>query len=109
MAALGSAGASRSQVALGQSAAEQILARQPKRLNDRDKETAAKKIESSCRRFDKSGKGKLSVDDFYNVIKLQNRVETSKEEIRKLAEDLDKDRDGRIYIKVGVQRCDQRL
>ena len=33
----------------------------------------ARQIESNLKRFDKKGKGKLTVDDYYNVIKVHNR------------------------------------
>jgi len=58
----------------------------------------AAKIEASCKKFN-NNKGRLSVDEFYNVIKLQNGVEVSKDEIRRLVADLDMDRDYKISIK----------
>jgi len=85
------------------------LTRQPKRLDDKERAAAKEKIENSCRRFDKRGKGKLTVEEFYNVIKLQNHVDTSKEDIRKLAEDLDVDRDGKINIKVEISQSSYSL
>ena len=32
----------------------------------------ARQVEANLKRFDKKGKGKLTVDDYYNVIKVQN-------------------------------------
>ena len=83
------------------------------------------------KRFDKKGKGRLTVDDYYNVIKVclkqnniffhilffwlhhndtvnictsiikvQNKVDTSKDEIRKLVADLEMDKEYRVSIKV---------
>ena len=58
------------------------------------------KVESSCHRFDKIESGKLSVKDLYNVVKLQNKIECSKDDIEELAEELGKDRHGNVSIKV---------
>ncbi len=52
-------------------------------------------------RFDKRGKGRLGVEDYYNVLKLQNKLECTKDELKKLCEDLDKDKEDKIAIKVG--------
>ena len=60
------------------------------------------KIEASCKKFN-NNKGRLSVDEFYNVIKLQNGVEVSKDEIRRLVADLDMDKGYKISIKVRVK------
>ena len=57
-------------------------------------------METSCNRFDKRGRGRLTVEEYYNVLKLQNKLDTSKDEIKKLVEDLDMDKDGQIKIKV---------
>ena len=68
-------------------------------LGKEEKVQLAAKIEASCKKFN-NNKGRLSVDEFYNVIKLQNGVEVSKDEIRRLVADLDMDRDYKISIKV---------
>ena len=62
----------------------------------------AAKIEASCKKFN-NNKGRLSVDEFYNVIKLQNGVEVSKDEIRRLVADLDMDKEYKISIKVSIR------
>lgn len=57
-----------------------------------------KKVESSCNRFDQTGKGRLSVDDLYNVVRLQNKIDATKDDIRSLVQDLDMDRDQTVSI-----------
>ena len=45
--------------------------------------------------------GRLSVDDMYNVVKLQNKIETTKDEIRKFFNDeFELDKDKNVSIKV---------
>ena len=60
----------------GQPAIYQILSKKRSRT-DEEKRAMAVKIEASCRRFNNNN-GSLSIDEFYNVIKLQNGVEVSK-------------------------------
>ena len=64
---------------LGTPAIRQIIAR----LNKSDKEELilTERIASSCRKFDHRGKGCLSPDDYFNVVKLQHGVDISKEEV----------------------------
>ena len=83
---------------LGRPAIYQILSKKRGRTEEQKKYLAAK-IESSCRKFN-NNHGKLSVDEYYNVIKLQNGVEVSKDEIRRLVADLDMDKNYKISIKV---------
>ena len=40
-------------------------------------------IEASCTKFDHRGKGYLSVDEIFNVVKLQNGVDVSKDEVKR--------------------------
>ena len=82
---------------LGQPAIFQILNKKPGRSED-DKKQLAAKIEASCKRLN-HGRG-LSIDEYYNVIKLQNGVEVSKDEIRRLVADLFMDKDFNVSIKV---------
>ena len=82
----------------GQPAIYQILSKKRGRPDD-EKRAMAVKIEASCRRFN-NNHGSLSVDEFYNVIKLQNGVEVSKDELRRLVADLDMDKNFKISIKV---------
>ena len=83
---------------LGQPAVYQILSKKRARTAEEKKELAVK-IEASCRRFN-NNHGSLSIDEFYNVIKLQNGVEVSKDELRRLSADLDMDKNFKISIKV---------
>ncbi len=39
------------------------------------------KIESSCKKFDHSHKGSLTADEYFNVLKLQNGIDISKDEV----------------------------
>lgn len=82
---------------LGQPAIYQILNRL-KDKNEDDKKTLALQIESACKRFDHKRKGKLSVDEYYNVIKVQQKVDITKDEIRRLVADLHMDKEYKISI-----------
>ena len=83
---------------LGQPAIFQILNKKRGRTEE-EKRVLALKIEASCKRFN-NNQGRLSVDEFYNVIKLQNGVEVSKDELRRLVADLEMDKQFKISIKV---------
>jgi hypothetical protein len=87
---------------LGQSAIFQILNKKRGRPEE-EKVKLAQQIESSMKKFNNNN-GRLSVDDYFNVIKLQNGIEVSKDEIRRLVADLDMDRNYKISIKVTI--CD---
>lgn len=89
---------SQKQNVLGQPAMTQILSKLHEKTDEERKELS-RQIESNLKRFDKKGKGKLTVDEYYNVIKVQNKVDTSKDEIRKLVADLEMDKEFRISIK----------
>ena len=65
---------------LGVPAVRQVTARLGK--GDSEEQHLIEKLGKSCRKFDRTGKGSLSVDDFYNVIKLQNGINISKDEVR---------------------------
>ena len=89
---------------LGQTAIHQLLhSKCSEGKSQSELRDFAVKIESNLRRFDKAGKGSLTVDDFYNVIKVQNGVDCTKNDIRKLVADLDMDKHYKIKIKVIVQ------
>ena len=85
---------------LGQPAIFQILSKKRGRTEE-EKRALALKIEASCKRFN-NNQGRLSVDEYYNVIKLQNGVEVSKDEIRRLVADLEMDKQFKISIKVSL-------
>ncbi len=67
------------------------------------KDCVVVQVERSCRRFDKRGKGRLDAAEFYNAVKLQNKLECTKDDMHKLLEDLDLDKDNRASIKVRHQ------
>ena len=54
---------------LGQPALVQLLERNCSDKSDKDRKALKEKIENQCKTFD--GKGKLTVDDLYSVIKVQ--------------------------------------
>ena len=79
---------------LGQPALVQLLEKSCGDKSDKDRKTLRDKIETQCKTFD--GKGKLTVDDLYNVIKLQMKVDVSKDDIRKAIVDLPMDKNYKI-------------
>lgn len=89
---------SNTETALGQPAMTQILANIQDKSDD-EKKALALKLESNLKRFDKKGKGKLTVDEYYNVIKIQNKIDCSKDEIRKLVADLEMDKEFKVSVK----------
>ncbi len=84
---------------LGQPAIYQIINSKKRSLTEEEKKALVSKIESSMKRFN-NNRGSLTVDEFYNVIKLQHGVDVSKDEIRRLVADLDMDKHYKISIKV---------
>ena len=60
---------------LGQPALVQLLERNCSDKSDKDRKALKEKIENQCKTFD--GKGKLTVDDLYSVIKVQVYSATS--------------------------------
>ena len=54
---------------LGQPALVQLVEKAEGGKTDKEKKALLKKIESQCQTF--NGKGKLTLDDFYSVIKVQ--------------------------------------
>lgn len=81
---------------LGQPALIQLLNKSTK--TEDEKKELMKKVENNCRSFDKSQKGKLTVDDLYNVVKCQVHVDCTKNDIRKLVADLPMDKNYKISI-----------
>ena len=65
--------------ALAIPAVRQILARLAK--GDKEEEEFVEKIENSCLKFDHDKKGMLTPDEYFNVMKLQNGVDCTKEEV----------------------------
>ena len=54
---------------LGQPALVQLVDKAASSKNEKEKKELLKKVETQCKTFD--GKGKLTVDDYYNVLKCQ--------------------------------------
>merc|ERR1712223_1513251 len=63
--------------ALAIPAVRQILARLAK--GDKEEEEFVEKSENSCLKFDHDKKGMLTPDEYFNVMKLQNGVDCTKE------------------------------
>ena len=64
---------------LGTPAVRQIIIKLSK--SDKEEQVLIDKIASSCRKFDHKGKGSLTPDEYYNVLKLQNGIDCSKDEV----------------------------
>ena len=60
-------------------AVRQVLAKLAK--GEKEEDDLVEKIENSCLKFDHDKKGILNPDEYFNVLKLQNGVECSKEEV----------------------------
>ena len=56
---------------LGQPALMQLVDKADNSKNEKEKKELLRKIETQCKSFD--GKGKLTVDDYYSVLKVQVR------------------------------------
>ena len=81
---------------LGTPAIRQILSRLNK--SDKEEESLVNKIAGTCHKFAHQGKGKLTADEYFNVLKLQNGIDCSKEQVKKILSSLPADKDGRIKI-----------
>ena len=57
---------------LGQPALVQLLEKNCSDKSEKDRKALREKIETQCRSFD--GRGKLTVDDLYSVIKVQVKL-----------------------------------
>jgi len=81
---------------LGTPAVRQIIAKLNK--SDKEEQLLIEKIASSCQKFDHKGQGRLTADDLFNVVKLQNGIDCSKDEVKRIVSPLSKDNEGRIKI-----------
>jgi len=79
---------------LGTPAVRQIIAKLNK--SDKEEQLLIEKIASSCQKFDHKGQGRLTADDLFNVVKLQNGIDCSKDEVKRIVSPLSKDNEGRI-------------
>ena len=64
---------------LGTPAVRQIIAKLNK--SDKEEQLLIEKIARSCQKFDHKGQGRLTADDLFNVVKLQNGIDCSKDEV----------------------------
>ena len=85
--------------ALAIPAVRQILARLAK--GDKEEEEFVEKIENSCLKFDHDKKGMLTPDEYFNVMKLQNGVDCTKEEVS-LANQMKLHKNHKNHIKILV-------
>merc|ERR1711981_1172280 len=83
--------------ALAIPAVRQILARLAK--GDKEEEEFVEKIENSCLKVDHDKKGMLTPDEYFNVMKLQNGVDCTKEEVRTICGPLPCNKKGGIKIR----------
>ena len=69
--------------ALGQSALYQLVAKND-RLSQAEVKDLIKKVEDTCKKYDKKGKdnGRITIDMLYEALKKKNGIECSKSEIR---------------------------
>merc|ERR1712083_694850 len=81
---------------LGQPALVQLIDKADTGKNEKEKKELRKKVETQCKSFD--GKGKLTVDDYYSVLKVQCKVDVTKNDIRKVVADLPMDKNYKISI-----------
>ena len=64
---------------LGVPAARQVIGRLHKSAQEEN--SLLEKLEKSCVKFDHRNRGGLKVDEYYNVIKLQNGIDITKSEV----------------------------
>eukprot|EP00090_Calanus_glacialis_P024436 TRINITY_DN3795_c0_g1_i1.p1 TRINITY_DN3795_c0_g1~~TRINITY_DN3795_c0_g1_i1.p1 ORF type:complete len:157 (-),score=72.59 TRINITY_DN3795_c0_g1_i1:39-509(-) len=81
---------------LGQPALVQLVDKSASTNNEKEKKELLKKAETQCKSFD--GKGKLTVDDYYSVLKVQCKVDLTKNDIRKVVADLPMDKNYKISV-----------
>merc|ERR1712241_1079243 len=78
-------------------AVRQILAKLAK--GEREEDELVEKLEDSCLRYDHDKKGMLTPDEYFNVVKIQNGVECSKDEVKTVCLPLPCTKDGKIKIR----------
>merc|ERR1712087_416644 len=81
---------------VGQPALQQLVTKFATGKSDSEKKEMIKKIENQLVTF--NGKEKLTVDEFYSVLKVQFKLDCTKNDIRKVVADLpmDKNNDGQV-------------
>ena len=64
---------------LGVPAARQIVSKM--NASEREKEEMVDKLERSCNKFDHSKAGALTINEYWNICRVQNRINVSKDEV----------------------------
>ena len=64
---------------LGVPAARQIVSKM--NASEREKEEMVDKLERSCNKFDHSKIGALTINEYWNICRVQNRINVSKDEV----------------------------
>jgi len=82
---------------VGQPALLQLVNKFAKGKSDSEKKEMIKKIETQLVTF--NGKEKLTVDEFYSVLKVQFKLDCTKNDIRKVVADLPMDKNYKIVIR----------
>merc|ERR1711997_411915 len=81
---------------LGQPALVQLIVRVCPNKSEQEKSELRTKAENQCKTF--NGKGKLTVDDLYSVLKVQMKMDLTKDDIRKIVVDLPMDKNYKISV-----------
>ena len=64
---------------LGVPAARQIVSKM--NASEREKEEMVEKLERNCNKFDRSNDGALTINEYWNICRVQNRINVSKDEV----------------------------
>ena len=82
---------------LGVPAVRQIVCKMKK--NEKEETEMAAKLERSCAKVDRlHGRGALTVEEYWNVCRVQNGIDVSKDEVKAIVASLPQDKEGRIKI-----------
>lgn len=82
---------------VGQPALVQLVNKFASGKSDAEKKEMIKKVETQLVTF--NGKDKLTVDEYYSVLKVQFKLDCTKNDIRKVVADIPMDKNYRIVIK----------
>ena len=64
---------------LGVPAARQIVTRM--NASEREKDEMVEKLERSCIKLDHSNRGAFTINEYWNIFRVQNRIDVSKDEV----------------------------
>ena len=70
---------------LGVPAARQIVSKM--NTSEREKDEMVVKLERSCNKLDHSNTGALTINEYWNICRVQNRINVSKDEVVTCARD----------------------